>query len=232
MMWDTQLPTSWGEMRWLAEELGHGIWGGGVVIRENMATGKGRQGVTSVMLLWLIWAPAFPSWGSIPWSGIIRSYGNSKFSFFGQPLYCFPWQLHHVLCPPAMPKGSNFCTASLTLTIFQFCLGFSFCFVFFPVVTILRGGRWYMSFINCLLMCHVQFCVLFFVKCNILSPALSSALWILIGGKAFFNFSPSFSLWSCTHWSFPPLWFLPLILSWGSFPIPRSNKHSLSGICI
>ena len=48
----------------------------------------------------------------------------------------FPW-LHHFKFPPAMHKGSDFSTSSLTLVIFFFFL--------FLIIAILKDVKWYLN---------------------------------------------------------------------------------------
>ena len=43
--------------------------------------------------------------GYMPRSGVARSYGSSVFSFFKEPLCCFPPWLHPLTFPPAVEEG-------------------------------------------------------------------------------------------------------------------------------
>ena len=63
-----------------------------------------------------VWTGAFIPLGSIPRSGIARSYGNSIF-IFGELPDCFSQQLHHFIFPPAKDMGSRDPTSSPTLLL-------------------------------------------------------------------------------------------------------------------
>lgn len=46
-----------------------------------------------------------PAFECMPRNGIVGSYSNSTFNFFGQSTYCFTLWLHHFTFPP-VNKGS------------------------------------------------------------------------------------------------------------------------------
>ena len=60
----------------------------------------------------------FTPFGYIPRSGTGESYGNSMFNFL-RNRQTFPKQLHHLISPPAVYKGSTFSASLLEVTCVQ-----------------------------------------------------------------------------------------------------------------
>ena len=75
--------------------------------------------------------PAFNYFGYISRSGIA---GNSIFKFFEEELYCFPWSLHHFICPPTVHR----------IPISPHPHKHLFSVLFFLIVAILTDVRWYL----------------------------------------------------------------------------------------
>ena len=53
----------------------------------------------------------------IPRRRVAESYSNSMFNFFEESTLCFSQWWHHLTCPPANHRGSNFSTSLSTLII-------------------------------------------------------------------------------------------------------------------